>query len=596
MKKHMKTVQGKKSSGGWIRNQLGKSITVQLMLFFLMIWSVISILLMSVLYWTQRQMTERILEGQKERVSYYAAIVNADLSRVTSMLQQMCSDEEVAEFLRVRNEETFDYQDYIAFQKSYEKLKNYHVFSMYIDDVFLVLPQTGELLRATKALTEIPDSYQEKIQECLDKNQDVFFSMNGCVVYLSQGASGTVVGVEVSVRHIRTMLNALNPGYFDCFLVEQGTGELLDAAQTGSDAKAVYQAIQRSGEKKDNGTFSVESEDHMVWLYDCVSTPGNYFQIYLFAKEEQIFAGLYRIRQIWIVITVMIFAVPFAVGGMVHHMLARPMKKLVTAMQAVEHQEWSCRLSENEPAEFRYVFRQYNRMVEEIEILIRQVYEKQVQAEQARRRQLQAQINPHFLYNSFYMGYRMAKSGESKRVANLCMYLGDYFKVMTYAADNWIQLEQELKFVEIYLRLNEMRFEDKLEYQILADEEARKQPILPLMIQPLVENAIRHGVEKVQKCCRVTVEVHMTDGMLRCEVTDDCGTASEEICEKIRQLINQTEIPEKSFGLWNIQKRLLTMGSRQGLQFFSGEDGSFRIWFELAAGERSGYVQSVDCG
>ena len=77
------------------------------------------------------------------------------------------------------------------------------------------------------------------------------------------------------------------------------------------------------------------------------------------------------------------------------------------AMQAIEHQEWSYRLSEEEPAEFQYVFRQYNQMVNQIEILIRQVYEKQVQTEQARRKQLQAQINPHFLYNSFYMGYQM---------------------------------------------------------------------------------------------------------------------------------------------------------------------------------------------
>ena len=65
-------------------------------------------------------------------------------------------------------------------------------------------------------------------------------------------------------------------------------------------------------------------------------------------------------------------------------MLARPMKKLVTAMQAIEHQEWSYRLSEEEPAEFQYVFRQYNQMVNQIEILIRQVYEKQVQMTLAR--------------------------------------------------------------------------------------------------------------------------------------------------------------------------------------------------------------------
>ena len=197
-----------------------KSITVQLLIFFMIIWGVISILLMSVLYWTQHLMTETILEGQKERVSYYTAIVNADLSRITNLLQQMCVDNEVAAFLNEREQEEFDYQDYIAFQSSYEKLKNYRAFSMYIDDVFLVIPQTNELLRASEALTEIPNVYKENIEKCLNEIDNVFFSTNGCMVYLSRGASGTVVGVEVSVRHIRTMLNALNPGYFDCFLVD----------------------------------------------------------------------------------------------------------------------------------------------------------------------------------------------------------------------------------------------------------------------------------------------------------------------------------------------------------------------------------------
>ena len=111
MKKYLETLQEKKKPDGRIKKQLGKSITVQLMLFFLMIWSVISILLMSALYWTQQQMSERILEGQKERVSYYAAIVNADLSRITSLLQQMGADEEVSKFLKARKKAAFDYQE-----------------------------------------------------------------------------------------------------------------------------------------------------------------------------------------------------------------------------------------------------------------------------------------------------------------------------------------------------------------------------------------------------------------------------------------------------------------------------------------------------
>ena len=67
-----------------------------------------------------------------------------------------------------------------------------------------------------------------------------------------------------------------------------------------------------------------------------------------------------------------------------------------------------------------------------------------------------------------------------------------------------------------------MRFAEKMEYKIIADEKTKKYQILPLMIQPLVENAIRHGVEKVHKICEIIVKVSVFNGMLHCEVDDNC--------------------------------------------------------------------------
>ena len=128
------------------------------------------------------------------------------------------------------------------------------------------------------------------------------------MVYLSRGASGTVVGVEVSVRHIRTMLNALNPGYFDCFLVDGNTGNLLGNSQRGENVSAVYDAILKKEVEQTNGVSQITSADKTVWLYDCVDTPGNYFRVYLFAKEKQIFAGIHRIRQVWMLISMIILA------------------------------------------------------------------------------------------------------------------------------------------------------------------------------------------------------------------------------------------------------------------------------------------------
>ena len=258
----------------------------------------------------------------------------------------------------------------------------------------------------------------------------------------------------------------------------------------------------------------------------------------------------------------------------------------------IEHQEWSYRLSEEEPAEFQYVFRQYNQMVNQIEILIRQVYEKQVQTEQARRKQLQAQINPHFLYNSFYMGYRMAKSGESDRVANLCMYLGDYFKIMTYAADNWITVEQELKFTEIYLKLNEMRFAEKMEYKIIADEKTKKYQILPLMIQPLVENAIVHSVEVSKGKTVLNINGYIEQGNVMIEIKDD-GVGMDR--DTLLHLLDPPEGEEKDIsvahtglGMYAVHQRLRYLyGEEYGLTADSepGNGTCIKICIPFTKGE-----------
>ncbi|MBQ8638987.1 MAG: hypothetical protein IJ468_07450 [Lachnospiraceae bacterium] len=156
--------------------QAGRSITVQLMVMFLAIWIVVSILVMVAFTFLNQQLANKIMEGQKDRVSYYAAIVNADLSRITDLMQRMCVDDDVAAFLR-RRDCDFDYQDYEAYLDSLERLKSYQASSMYIDDVFLVIPQTGELLRANRGVITIPEEYENKIQLCMEEEDEVFFRL-----------------------------------------------------------------------------------------------------------------------------------------------------------------------------------------------------------------------------------------------------------------------------------------------------------------------------------------------------------------------------------------------------------------------------------
>ena len=566
-----------------------RSISLRLFLIFLIIWGVFSTFVAVTLRWTGQTLANGIVREQAERVSYYSAIVNADLNRITSMLARMSVDEDVSDFLHKREQDRkFEFQDYVSYLRSMDKLKSYLASSMYIDDVFLVIPRTGELLSANSSVISIPEAYEEPIGGAANSEREVFFAVDDTMVYLSQGGTGVTVGVEVSVRHIKSMLNALNPGYFDCFLVDGETGELLGKNQLSANAKSVYQSIvaQASADTASPTALRSHNESGVVsagdrdYLYDAVRTLGNHFIICIFAEEQQVYADLHAFRMIWVILTVVILLLPLLMGFMMRRMLSRPMKKLTLGMGEVEHENYTVRLAETESTEFNYVFHQFNAMAARIETLIGEVYENRILAERAKRRQLQAQINPHFLFNSFYMGYRMAKNGETEKVANLCMYLGDYFKTLTYVSDQLIPLTQELQFVETYLKLNAMRFRDKLSYRLDVDSGLEDQVIYPLLLQPIVENAIRHGVERIQSPCTIVISVRADGRHMRLRVADDCGQTDETTVERLKTLIARPGIPEENMGLWNVEKRLRTLGAGEyGLMFSRTPDGVFSVEF-----------------
>ena len=208
------------------------------------------------------------------------------------------------------------------------------------------------------------------------------------------------------------------------------------------------------------------------------------------------------------------------------------------------------------------------------------MYEKQLQVELSKLKQLQAQINPHFLFNSFYMGYRMAKSGDSEKVAQLCLYLGDYFKVLTYVSNDYISLQEEMKFTETYLLLNQMRFEEKLFYEIDQEEGLNQEMIPPLLLQPIIENSIRHGVEKTSRACRIQITVVKKEEQLGFLVEDDCRAITPEQMERLKMTLDNPVCPNQSFGLWNIQQRLKAIHPQSGgLQLRITDDGCFQVGF-----------------
>lgn len=548
-----------------------RSVAIRLSLSVFALWIPFSILVIGSLRAVSLTQMDTTIRNQKENVSYFSAIINDDLDRVVSLLYILCGDTEVQNFVN-RRDDSFDFQDYLAYYDAYSKLKIYRQTSMYIDDIFIFLPATQELLTANYSVISMDEDYQTMLDHYLDTGKS-FFHRDDNMTYLLQGVNGITCGITISARHIRNTLRSYSDYAF--YLVDSESGAMLDENSASELGRQIYRSIAGEEELPEEVTL-----DGSTYLVDRVRTPDNHFDIILYSDKDKIYENVYFIQRVWLCLSVLAVFIPLLIAGLLRRMLSRPMNKLVTAMQKVEQEVYDYKLPEDESQEFNYVFRQYNSMAAKVENLIQEVYEKQLQVEQAKLKQLQAQINPHFLFNSFYIGYRMAKSGSSEKVAQLCLYLGDYFKVLARVSDDFLSVREEMKFTETYLLLNQMRFEEKLSYEIDREEGLDGERMPPLLLQPVIENAIRHGVEKTSRMCMIRITVRRERAGLSFLVEDNCHTITQEALEEVRERLNSPVCPKQSFGLWNTQQRLKALHPRaEGLKFRITEDGWFQVGF-----------------
>lgn len=196
----------------------------------------------------------------------------------------------------------------------------------------------------------------------------------------------------------------------------------------------------------------------------------------------------------------------------------------------------------------------YNKMVDEIDALIEMVYEEEKIKRKAELNALQEQMKPHFLYNTIdAMGY-LALSGKNEEVYDALEAFGSYYRILLSKGREMTSVREEAEMVKDYLELQKLRYGDSLHYVLNVAPEIQGTFILKMVLQPLVENSVNHGIRPKETPGVVYVEGIEEDGYLKFTVEDD-GVGMDE--DKIREL-NRENIStnEKSFGLRGTIERM----------------------------------------
>lgn len=247
-------------------------------------------------------------------------------------------------------------------------------------------------------------------------------------------------------------------------------------------------------------------------------------------------------------------------------MITIPINKLLKSMKGVEKGEFrevDIRAGNNEIGQLRDG---YNMMIHEIQELIHRVITEQRIKRRAELNVLQAQIKPHFLYNTLESINSLIVMEETEAACNIVDALGSYYRISLSKGKEVITIGEEIEMVRNYLKIQQVRYADLFSAHYKLDERASSYKILKLVLQPLVENALYHGIRVKGEYGAITIETKYMQDHIQITVEDDGAGMSEEDIHRI--LDGNTDARDASFGL---------RGTIERLRIFYGVDDCFRI-------------------
>ncbi|MEK3887180.1 sensor histidine kinase [Bacillus sp. FSL K6-3431] len=342
-------------------------------------------------------------------------------------------------------------------------------------------------------------------------------------------------------------------------------------------------------EGKVNGEPSQIIVDYLL-----TEASGNQLKVISVVSTEHIVKDANRLSLLGVTITAIAVFMAFLLISGVSWLLAKRLSNLSEKISHVAAGNLETKIYIDGNDEIGQLSQQFNNMVGNIRQLIDQVYESNRQKNIIEKQQnkikfkmLASQINPHFLFNTLEAIRMKAHMKGEKEIADIVKLLGKLMRKSLETSGAKIRLSDEMEVVRCYLEIQKFRFEDRLTYDLQIEEDVELVLVHPLIIQPLVENAVIHGLEEKEKDGKVIVKAYMKDASLYVSIEDNgVGIQPEKIKDIYLSLEDQSEKDGIRIGLRNVHQRLvLTHGKDSGLVIYSKEGLGTKVQFKIPGGE-----------
>lgn len=378
-----------------------------------------------------------------------------------------------------------------------------------------------------------------------------------------------VICVDMLTREIEARISGIQLGKTGYVFVQDASGEIVYAP--------VNETVYRVNAGPEQSIQTINGERYQI--LKAHSDVTGWDVVGVFRMGEKIDA-VQAMRNYTLLLALVSVVLAIFVSMSFSVSFTRPIKQLAHLMGDAETGNLDVYFEDHSaPTEIGALGQSFNSMIGKIRELLALVVKQQREKRHAEIRTLQAQIKPHFLYNTLDTIRWMAEERSAPEIGEMVGALTRLFRISLSRGREIIPLSEEAMHVQSYLYIQKVRYEDKLEYAIDIPESLYGLRVIKLILQPLVENAIYHGIKQKRGTGHIRVTARLQGDVLCFTVADDGAGMSPEMCEKLnRELSDENTLPESGYGIFNVNNRIrLSYGSRYGLHYAINETGGITV-------------------
>ncbi|MCY9696071.1 sensor histidine kinase [Paenibacillus alginolyticus] len=531
---------------------------------------------------TNNVVQDQIQSSNLNQLSFFMHQLDADVERLAMSPVILGSDPYIREFID-RNESP-DYDMLKEQSRIIQKLSLQSVSSGWVNELTIAIPHGKQVLSSSIFVNGTDtwpwDSPIKRTWTYEERKGD-----NGVGSFIREisepiraqvaSQSNVLYQVRFSAQNMIQLLDVYKQDKrSDPFLVDGQNRAIYNSTSNPSithtiNDKLAGQGLPLTGQVQ----FEIANQQYLISIVKSEQL-GWYLVDYV--PVQKILSPITMTRKLFYVSIGLLLVMSILASFLLYRNVQIPIGKMIQSVQQVKRGDLSARIAYRAKNEFDFLIQRFNEMAEQIQVLVEDVYAEKIRSREATLKQLQSQIHPHFLYNSLFFIINSAEMEDKESVVAMSQNLAEFYRYTTRVENQNVRLQEELDLVGHYLTIQNLRIH-RLRYEINVPEEMLNERVPRLILQPLVENAIVHGIERSAEGDLITITGEQKDGWNRLIVEDNGVGLDEAGLDKLLKQLGAPMSDEIGCGTWNVHHRLYyQFGEGSGLTFEQVNNGGLR--------------------